>query len=276
MHPARARIAHELGNIINQRVISDYDKNLQQNPNSIIYITRLLSELEPDNRTLRIVSPYLFVPKLERDDGSIYHDGSENLYEWLAKHPDNRLEIVTNSVLTSDNFFAQAIIDMDTAPRLLLDKETQKLWGKKLKHSELNPALVESEKWKTLINNPRVKIYETGRLDSDLLGGDVIYGKLHAKFFLTDKWGFVGTTNLDYRSLLYNNEMGFFFASDALREELISEFENLKAQSYLWGSPEWLQLRAQVRELGGIKGSSARKQRTTFTRLRTSGLHWQF
>ena len=276
MHPARARIAHELGNIINQRVISDYDKNLQQNPNSIIYITRLLSELEPENRTLRIVSPYLFGPKLERDDGSIYHDGSENLYEWLAKHPDNRLEIVTNSVLTSDNFFAQAIIDMDTAPRLLLDKETQKLWGKKLKHSELNPALVESEKWKTLINNPRVKIYETGRLDSDLLGGDVIYGKLHAKFFLTDKWGFVGTTNLDYRSLLYNNEMGFFFASDALREELISEFENLKAQSYLWGSPEWLQLRARVRELGGIKGSSARKQRTTFTRLRTSGLHWQF
>ena len=135
---------------------------------------------------------------------------------------------------------------------------------------------MESENWKTLINNPRVKIYETGRLDSDLLGGDVIYGKLHAKFFLTDKWGFVGTTNLDYRSLLYNNEMGFFFASDALREELISEFENLKAQSYLWGSPEWLQLRAQVRELGGIKGSSARKQRTTFTRLRTSGLHWQF
>lgn len=276
IYPARARIAHELGNIINERVVSDYDKNLLQNPNSIIYMTRLLSELDPDNRTLRIVSPYLFVPKLERDDGSIYHDGSENLYEWLAEHPENRLEIVTNSVMTSDNFFAQAIIDMDTAPRLLLDKETQKLWGKKLEHSELNPELVESERWKTLINNPRVRIYETGRLDSDLLGGDVTYGKLHAKFFLTDSWGFVGTTNLDYRSRLYNNEMGFFFGSDELRAELIAEFDQLKAQSYRWGSPEWLEMRAKVRALGDLKGRSARKQRTTFTRLRTTGLHWQF
>ena len=276
LYPARARIAHELGNIINEQVVSNYEENLLKNPNSIIYMTRLLSELDPDNRTLRIVSPYLFVPKLERKDGSVYRDESENLYEWLAEHPDNRLEIVTNSVLTSDNFFAQAIIDMDTAPRLLLDKETEKIWGKSLEKSELNPQLVESEAWKTMINNPRVRIYQTGRRDSDILGGDVAYGKLHAKFFLTDSWGFVGTTNLDYRSRLYNNEMGFFFGSDELRQELIDEFEALKAQSYLWGSPEWLELRAQVRELDGIKGSSARKQHTTFTRLRRTGLHWLF
>ena len=86
----------------------------------------------------------------------------------------------------------------------------------------------------------------------------------------------MGTTNLDYRSRLYNNEMGFFFTGDELRQALIDEFDALKEQSYLWGSPEWLELRAQVRELGGIKGRSARKQHTTFTRLRTTGLHWQF
>jgi phosphatidylserine/phosphatidylglycerophosphate/cardiolipin synthase-like enzyme len=276
LHPARTRIAHELGNIINKKVVSDYDKNLQKNPNSIIYMTRQLAEMDPDNRTVRIVSPYLFVPKYEREDGTVYEDGSENLYSWLEEHPDNRIEIVTNSIMTSDNFFAQAIIDMDTAPRLLLDKATREKWRKKLKKSELNPELVESQNWKDLINNPRVRIYQTGRRDADLLGGDVAYGKLHAKFFLTDNWGFVGTTNLDYRSRLYNNEMGFFFAGEKLRQSLEQEFEMLKSQSYLWGSPEWLELRAKVRALGGMKGHTSTKQRTTFTRLRTSGLHWQF
>lgn len=276
LHPVKVRLAHELGNITNENVVSDYDRNLEENPNSIVYITRRLAELTPENHTVRIVSPYLFVPKLERDDGSVYHDGSTDLHEWLDAHPDNRVEIVTNSILTSDNFFAQAIIDMDTAPRLLLDEKTKKLWRKSLAKSELNPELVESERWQQLIDNPQVRIYETGRRDSDLLGGDIAYGKLHAKFFLTDDWAFVGTTNLDYRSRLFNNEMGFFFLGDTLREELIHEFENLKEQSYLWGSKEWLEMRQQVRDLGGMRGSWAKKQRTTFTRLRTSGLHWQF
>ena len=149
-------------------------------------------------------------------------------------------------------------------------------WRKQLKHSELNPELVQSEEWRALVNNPRIRIFQTGRRDSDLLGGDVAYGKLHAKFFLTDAWGFVGTTNLDYRSRLFNNEMGFFFAGDELRQQLIDEFELLKSQSYLWGTPEWLQMRGDVMEMPGLKGRSAKKQRSTFTRLRSTGLHWQF
>lgn len=276
LYPARVRLAHELGNITNKDVVSAYDSNLEQNPNSIVYITRMLADLDPDNRTLRIVSPYLFVPKYERNDGTVYHDGAHGLQEWLGQHPDNRIEIVTNSILTSDNFFAQAIIDMDTAPRILMDADTKKAWLKDLKKSELNPELVESDAWKAMIDNPRIRIYETGRSDSELLGGDVAYGKLHAKFFLTDAWGFVGTTNLDYRSMLYNNEMGFFFTSDELRAQLNNEFDQLKAQSYLWGSPEWLAMRQAVRELGDMRARWAKKQRTTFTRLRTSGLHWQF
>ncbi|MEP1470135.1 MAG: phospholipase D-like domain-containing protein [Halieaceae bacterium] len=276
LHPARTRIAHELGNIINTNVVSDYDSNLQQNPNSIIYMTRQMSEIDPDNRTVRVVSPYLFVQKYEREDGTVYEDGAQNLANWLKEHPENRIEIVTNSIMTSDNFFAQAIIDMDTAPSLLLDRETQDQWHKKLEESELNPELVQSQKWKDLINNPRVRIYQTGRSDADLLGGDTAYGKLHAKFFLTDSWGFVGTTNLDYRSRLYNNEMGFFFSGEELRQSLVDEFEMLKSNSYLWGSPEWLKLRAAVRELGGVKGHTSYKQRSVYTSLRATGLHWQF
>lgn len=276
LFPARVRIAHELGNITNTDVVHNYDENLKNNPNSIIYITQRLNELDPDNRTVRIVSPYLFIPKYERDDGDVYHDGADNLQNWLAKHPDNRVEIVTNSVLTSDNFFAQAIIDMDTAPSLLLDGDTTKRWRKKLDSSELNPELVESERWQQLINNPRVRIYQTGKLDADTLGGDVAYGKLHAKFFLADRWGFVGTTNLDYRSRLYNNEMGFFFDGDEIHRELIEEFELLKSQSYLWGTPEWLQMRAAVRDKGGMKARTTTNQRDLFTDLRRTGLHWLF
>ena len=276
LFPARVRIAHELGNITNTDVVNKYDENLEKNPNSIISITRRLDELDPENRTIRVVSPYLFIPKYERDDGAVYHDGADNLQTWLGKHPENRIEIVTNSVLTSDNFFAQAIIDMDTAPSMLLDAETAGQWLKKLEKSELNPELVNSPHWQRLVNNPRVRIYQTGRLDADTLGGDVAYGKLHAKFFLTDKWGFVGTTNLDYRSRLFNNEMGFFFAGEDLRNALVEEFESLKAQSYLWGTPEWLQMRAAVRELGGVKARTTGNQRDLFTDLRRTGLHWLF
>ena len=276
LFPARVRIAHELGNIVNTDVVAKYDKHLDKNPNSIAYITTQLAELEPDNHTIRIVSPYLFVPAYERSDGSVYHDGAVELEQWLERHPDNRIEIITNSILTSDNFFAQAIIDMDTAPRLLLDMETKEHWRQSLKKSELDPSLVKSEHWQALVANPSVRIYETGRLDSDQLGGEVAYGKLHAKFFLTDNWGFVGTTNLDYRSRLFNNEMGFFFASDELLQALIDEFDELKSQSYRWGSPEWLELRAAVRDMPGIKGRSARKQRGIFKLLHNTGLHWQF
>jgi phosphatidylserine/phosphatidylglycerophosphate/cardiolipin synthase-like enzyme len=276
MHPTKVRLAHELGNLTNVDVVASYDSNLEGNPNSIQYIVERLGELESNNRTLKIVSPYLFLPKYKRKDGSVYRDGRVELQAWLDEHPDNRVEIVTNSILTSDNFFTQAIIDMDTAPRMLLSEDLKKQWGDKLKDSELNPDLVASEAWLATINNPRVKIYQTGRMDSDILGGDVAYGKLHAKFFMTDKWGFIGTTNLDYRSLLYNNEMGFFFASDGLMRELLEEFESLKSQSYLWGSPEWLEMRSAVRDLGDSRSRWAKKQRTTFTRLRTTGLHWLF
>lgn len=276
IHPVRTRIAHELGNIVSDDVVGSYDENLAKNPNSIVYIARKLEQLDPDNRTIRIVSPYLFLPRYERDDGSVFHDSADNIQRWLDEHPDNRLEIVTNSVLTSDNFFTQSIIDMDTAPSLLLDEASVKQWRKKLADSELNPELVASDHWQRMINNPRIQIYQTGRLDADLLGGDVAYGKLHAKFFLTDAWAFVGTTNLDYRSLLFNNEMGFYVVGEPLREELVEEFEALKSQSYRWGTPEWLQMRAAVREKGGMKGVTSKRQRSLFKNLRQTGLHWQF
>ncbi len=281
LRDGKVRLAHELQNLMSSNVVDAYDENIRQNPNSIIWLLgRLNAEVGVGGGggVVRIVSPYLFVPRYERKDGSVYYDGQEELRKWLNTHPDNSIEIITNSILTSDNFFAQAIIDMDTAPRLLLTPEMEQQWQeKKLQRSEFNQELVESDLWRQLINNPRIKIYQTGRGDAVLLGGDTYYGKLHAKFLLSARdIGFVGTSNFDYRSRLYNNEMGFFFQSEELSADLVREFEALKAQSYLWGSPQWLEMRARLMEEGGSKGKATKKQRKTFKNLRSSGLHWQF
>ena len=205
----------------------------------------------------------------------VLYDGKNAVEAWLAEDPERRIEIVTNSVLTSDNFLAQSIIDLDMAPRLLLSDEMRELWEADTWEGETNPEVVESEEWQQMINNPRIRIYQLGRLDSTFLGGDTHYGKLHAKFILSEAVGFVGTTNLDYRSRLYNNEMGYFIKGEEFQQSLVDTFEELKRDSYLWGSPEWLEMRDQLRRSGTSKGGWAHRQRQTYDGLRNSSLKWQ-
>ena len=112
-------------------------------------------------------------------------------------------------------------------------------------------------------------------MDSKFLGGDTDYGKLHAKFVLTEAAGFVGTTNLDYRSRLYNNEMGYFLSGEETKSQLIDIFEELKQDSYLWGSPQWLEMRDKLRRSGTTKGGWVHRQRRTHDGLRNTGLKWQ-
>jgi len=224
---------------------------------------------------LRIVSPYLFASKYYDKDGKLVYDSAQELLETLARNPHMKVEIVTNSAMTSDNPITQAIIDLDMAPRLLLSPELQKQWLSGVDEGELNPAVVQSDDWKRLVLNPQIEIYEMGRLDSALLGkGTASYGKLHAKFIVGEKEAFIGTSNFDYRSMLYNNEMGFFIAASPLRDDLVADFEWLKAQSYRWGSPEWLEMRRQLMASHGDKASHARKQRIIFKSVRD--LHLEY
>ncbi len=65
-----------------------------------------------------------------------------------------------------------------------------------------------------------------------MLGGESEYGKLHAKFFFAENEGFIGTSNFDYRSRIYNNEMGYFFKSTELHNQLDEIFQSLIEQSY--------------------------------------------
>ncbi len=271
---AEVRLAHELGNFVNTNVVEGFQENLNKNMNSIVGILDRFFKENKDSKHLRIVSPYLFLAKFTNSSDEVIYDELDDIKKWLDEDPERKLTIITNSVMTSDNFFTQSVIDMDMAPRLLLPPEFIEKWHNLSPQDELQSELVKSNEWRTFINNPRIKIYETGRLDATLLGGDSDYGKLHAKFLFAENVGFIGTTNLDYRSRLYNNEMGYFFKSPELHAQLEEIFQGLKRNSYLWGTEEWLMMRNKMMDVSGIKGRSARKQRTTFTRIMKTGILW--
>jgi putative cardiolipin synthase len=274
-HDSQVRLAHELGNLTDAKVVSDVEGNQRRNPNSIMTLLAQIDEERPDLKSVRIVSPYLFLAEYKSKGGKKVIDEAEDFRAWLQEHPDTTLEIITNSVLTSDNFPAQSVIDMETAPRLLLPPEIRDEWISLKGGSEMTSELVSSEKWQQLVNNPRLKVYETGRLDSVKLGdGDRNYGKLHAKYFLSEDIGFIGTTNFDYRSRLYNNEMGFFFDDPGLAADVHASFDHLASISYTWGSPEWLQLRQKVMEIKGMKGKTTKSQRGWYKLFKNTGIIW--
>lgn len=274
-HDSEVRLAHEMANLTDVNVVTDAEGNTERNPNSIMTLLGKIADASPQLRSVRIVSPYLFLAEYKGKNGEMVMDEADAFREWLEEHPDATLEIITNSVLTSDNFPAQSVIDMETAPRLLLPPEMRDEWLKLKGADELTSELVNSDKWRELVSNPRLRVYETGRLDSTKLGnGDKNYGKLHAKFFMAEDVGFVGTTNFDYRSRLYNNEMGFFFNDPSLAADVHTAFDQLAAASYLWGSPEWLQLRKAVRGVKGVKGRTTKNQRPWYKLFKNTGIIW--
>ncbi len=274
----QVRLSHQLSNLTNKEVTTNVVENLERNPNSILYLmSQILGDVKARGITsgsLQIVSPYLFSGQYFDEEGVLIYDGAEETLKWLSENPNLKLEVITNSVLTSDNFFTQAIIDMGMAPRFLLTPKLQKVWLSSNKKGEFNPDIVESDEWKQLINHPQIFFYQTGRSDSSILGGDEHYGKLHAKFIYGDEVGFVGTSNFDYRSNLYNNEMGFFYKGSDVSNELASVFEQLKATSYRWGSPEWLEMRKKVMQSDSSKAGPARKQRGIYKTVRALGLEY--
>jgi len=272
---SKVRMAHELSNLTNPGALSQVEENFQRNPNSINYLLYELSdEMTHAPQVIRIVSPYLFIPLYKDKDGNVLFDGAKDLLNWLDNRPGTRLEIITNSVLTSDNFLAQSIIDMDMAPRLLFPDGVQQQWLQTKTKNESESTLVMDNRWKSLINHPQLGIYQSGKPDAVELGGDVTYGKLHAKFLIAGQFGFVGTSNFDYRSRLLNNEFGYFFEDPDLHQDLKLIFEKLKQNSTQWGSPEWLAMRKALIEAKGIKGSTTRKQRGIYRFMRFWNLKW--
>jgi phosphatidylserine/phosphatidylglycerophosphate/cardiolipin synthase-like enzyme len=272
------KFAHELDNLNAEDVVSRYSTNKSANANSISGILAKTAYSNSNLKTVRVVSPYLFLQSdLLKDEGVLDKDLNTTL-TWLEQDPERKIEIITNSVLTSDNFFTQAVIDMHTVPSMIMtDDALKQQWlDDDLEKNELNRAYLNSEAWKKTINHPRIKFYQLGKPDSVLLGGDQFYGKLHAKFLIIDDNAFVGTTNLDFRSLLYNNEVGFFLSGEEIIADLNQQFELLKQDSLLWGSEEWISMRNKLREAGGTKGRTSESQREIYNLLESTGLKYQF
>ncbi len=273
----RVRLVEQMSHVVDKRVVRDAVDNYLKSPNSVLFVLNdILSQTSAGGQS-RICSPYLFLARYEDSDGQVVVDEADAIRAYIDAHPDAEIEIVTNSAMTSDNFPAQSVIDFDTAPRLLLDAELRQRWLELGSEDETRAELTNSDAWKRQVSHPRIRIYQSGLNDSNLFpGGTKTYGKLHAKFWLAEPYGFIGTTNFDYRSRLYNSEMGYFFEAEPLAEDLNAVFEELKSQSYRWGSPEWLQMRENLKAAGGVKGQTLRRQRTIFKTLRATGLEWEF
>ncbi len=277
-HPTQVRLSHQLSNLDAYNVTTRTEALIARNPNSILHLidklTRESLETGRHDRKLMIVSPYLFVDVYYDEAGNLVYDGARLVREQAHRLPDASLAVITNSVLTSDNFLTQSLIDMAMIPRVLLPPDLMKAWRSGLADGEFNPAVVQSPEWIRSVNDPQIRIYQTGRADDVLLGGNRHYGKLHAKFIVGDHGGFIGTSNFDYRSNLYNNEMGFFFRGQGLRDELVAHFEWLRRTSTRWGSPEWLAMRRKLMASDTFKGSTTRKQRIIARILEGLGLEY--
>ncbi|WP_171022244.1 phospholipase D-like domain-containing protein [Thalassotalea litorea] len=275
-NPSKLRLAHEMANIVSYEVFEKYADVKGRNPNSIVEILDELGSLKYNVKHVRLVSPYIFLANEEPEEKDGRYQELAGIREWLAADPERTIEIITNSVMSSDNFMTQSIIDMEMVPRMLSnDPKFIDEWQDDLEVSEENPDFIGSEDFQKAINNPRIKVYQLGRLDADLIGGDETYGKLHAKFIVTNNVSFVGTTNLDYRSRFINNEMGYFMLGDGVNGELNQIFDDLKKRCYLWGEPDWLAMRKKVRELDGMEGFSAKSQRSVYSKLIFTGIKWQ-
>jgi hypothetical protein len=70
--------------------------------------------------------------------------------------------------------------------------------------------------------------------------------------------------------------MGFFFDSEEMVNDIAENTDYLISLSYRWGSPEWLQMRHRLGELGGAKGYTVRHQRGIYKTIKNTGLMWLF
>ena len=175
---------------------------------------KLNESMRKAKKSIKLVSPYFW---LSDDDINF-------LKAWLSEDSSRTLEVISNSISTTDNIPAQAMVDKIMGPKLVTD---------------LEGTLIASQ----------VKVYAYGKLDDVALGGDVAYGKLHAKFaIIDDEEILVGTSNLDPRSRYLNTELGVFFKStgkdNKKAKELKTFFDQMVGRSYVWGSRDWEELRS--------------------------------
>lgn len=245
-HQVELDFVHELQNFSRgvTPMHSTYDPDNPQvlgNANSINDHYRAL--MAKAQKSIKIVSPYFWYPEDERTF----------MKNWLNQSPNRTVEIISNSVLTTDNPFTQAVVDYEIGPSL--HRFLRSMWC-----NPLNPNTGERdvERCRNIYgvlppeihNRGTAAVYAFGRNDSAELSTNVdydkakFYGKLHSKYFIIDDtecW--IGSHNFDPRSRYHDTEVGFIMHGRSFCQALDREFQILKQRSYIWGSRKWMRLR---------------------------------
>lgn len=183
----------------------------KKNGNSLM--AKLHAQVEKATKSVDIISPYFWIPDEEVDF----------LMKWAAADPKRKVRIFSNSITTTDNLIAQAMVDATVKNNIM----------KKIKNSD-----VENQ----------FEIFSYGRLDDEVLGGQQKYGFLHAKIAIVDGKGLtVSTSNLDPISRHLNSEIGVSIENlpeNSMNITYLNKYvEELEKNSTLWGGEEWQQIR---------------------------------
>jgi putative cardiolipin synthase len=240
---AKADLVYELHNLYRRNAskyetVKENKRNNEKLSEANGIISTISEHIKQENERIAIISPYLWLSKSE----------VQSLKEWLAVDPKRKLDIYTNSVLTSDNMLAQALVDM-----------------------VLGPELIANNKYRS-----QVKVYEYGRLDAQALGGDKAYGKLHQKGVLLYglEMAFDGTNNKDPRSQFLNSEVGVLIESTRYtKEEMIPIINRLRSESHEWNSKEYHEIRTH-QKLPAMKRWIVEKQAALYWMLVHLKLWW--
>ena len=109
-----------------------------------------------------------------------------NFKNGWAGDDERTIEIITNSVLTSDNFLAQSVFDQEVAKELTKNQRIYDNDGLIDEFHGFGEQIMSQADFDKIIADGRIKIWELGRLDAVEFGGEEIYGKLHGKFLTID------------------------------------------------------------------------------------------
>lgn len=205
-------IMNEIQNLSRTKIfLAPNGAHNKRNGNSIV--SKMRQQIESAEKTIDIVSPYFWLPEEELNE----------LIEWASKNPHRKIRFFSNSLSTTDNIVAQAMVD-----RTFKDMLEKRLRG----------SPVENQ----------IEIYSYGKADSHSLDGNKKYGFLHAKIVVIDGKKYkVSTSNFDPISRHLNSEVGTFvdnLTENSKNAKLVNNFiEELKSNSTMYGSDEWKEVR---------------------------------
>ncbi len=205
-------VLNEIQNLSRTRIfLKPNGPQNKRNGNSLV--AKLHNQIANAKHSIDVISPYFWVPEEEVDF----------IIKWAGEDPNRKIRIFANSISTTDNIVAQSMVDATLQEMII----------KKVKGTPLEKQF---------------EIYSYGRIDDELLNGDKTYGFLHAKIVVTDDKNItISTSNLDPISRHLNSEVGVSVENlpmDSKNLQKINKYiDNLQANSTLWDSPEWQEIR---------------------------------